>query len=587
MTERGDGAHRRAEHRRDVPVDSPAEVTTGDVPVVDGGAAEEHDDGRGRRLARASAWMALGTIVSRLTGFVRAGLLIAVIGKSLDADLFDTANTIPNSLYILVAGGIFNVVLVPQLVRAMKNDPDGGDAYANRVITLGLTVLAVGTVILVVAVPWLMRVFFGQTLFTDGFETQRASAQMLMWFCMPQVFFYGAFVLVGQVLNARERFGPMMWAPIVNNVVAIAVLVSYAVTFGTSDGTDGFTTAQALLLGVGSTVAIALQTVVLVPYLRQTGFRFRARFDFRGVGLGHTLRLGLWTLLFIVANQIALIVVVRLGNSATLEGRELGVPAAGVAVYSFGFLVSQVPHGVITVSLATAIIPTLSAMAARRDYPRFRLELGRTIRVALVIVAPLAAAVACLGGPLATAAGVVGALSGDTALIGHTISAFGLAMVTFTFHYLMLRGFYANEDTRTPFFIQVVIAAVNIAAAVVLTRMVEPAQVAVALALSFGLAYLVGAVLSTTLLGRAVGSMIDREMIVYLGRLLVAVAVASAVMLGSARGLAALGLDPERASGGLPIAVLAGLLGAVTYVLAARLLRMEQLDYLVATLRRR
>ena len=588
-----------ASHRRDVEVDAEPRVEVDEVGThvdksidlhadpLEPESLEDAADQNSQNLARASAWMALGTIVSRLTGFVRAGLLIVVIGKSLNADLFDIANTVPNALYILVAGGIFNVVLVPQLVRAMKHDEDGGDAYANRVITLGLAVLLFATVVLLVAVPWLSRLFYGAALFEPGNEVQRESAQMLMWLCMPQVFFYGAFVLVGQVLNARGRFGPMMWAPIVNNVVAIGVLGAYAVVFGASDAVDGFTTPEALLLGIGSTVAIMLQTLILVPYLRRAGFRYRARFDFRGVGLGHTLRLGFWTLMFIVANQIAFVVVNRLGNAATLEGKELGVPAAGVAVYSFGFLVSQVPHGVITVSLATAIIPTLSALAAQGDHQRFRLELGRTLRMALVIVVPLAIAVACLGRPLATAAGVVGALDGETVLIGNTISAFGLAMVTFTFHYMMLRGFYANEDTRTPFFIQVAIAVVNVAVAIVLSGLVDPAHVAMMLALSFGIAYAFGAVLSTTLLSRAVGPMIDREMAVFGVRLLLAAAVAAAAMLGSALGLEALGLDPERASGGLPIAILAGLLGAAAYLVAAKLLRMEQLGYLVSTLRRR
>ncbi len=557
------------------------------LPEADQPETSTADHASGHRLARASAWMALGTIVSRLTGFLRLGLLIVIIGKSLDADLFDTANTIPNALYILVAGGIFNVVLVPQLVRAMKNDEDGGDAYANRVITLGLLVLAAATAVLLVAVPWLMRVFFGGDLFEPGFETQRSSARLLMWLCMPQVFFYGAFVLVGQVLNARGRFGPMMWAPIVNNVVACAVLITYGITFGTSDGADGFTTSEALLLGIGSTVAIALQTLVLAPYLRLAGFRYRARFDFRGVGLGHTLRLGLWTLMFILANQIALIVVYRLGTTATLEGADRGVPAAGVAVYSFGFLVSQVPHGVITVSLATAIIPTLSALAAAGDHQRFRLELGRTVRLALVIVVPLAVAVACLGRPLATVAGVSDALKGNTDLIGNTISAFALAMVAFTFHYLMLRGFYANEDTRTPFFIQVAIATVNIVAAVGLTQLVAPARVAMMLALAYGIAYVAGAVLSTILLSRSFGPIMDREMGVFLARLGAASVLTAGVMLASARGLAAAGLDPEVPAGGLPIAVISGLVGALAFVVVARLLRMDQLSYLVATLRRR
>ncbi len=538
-------------------------------------------------IARASAWMALGTIVSRITGLLRMLLLVLVIGKSLDADIFDAANTVPNALYILVAGGIFNVVLVPQLVRSMKQDDDGGDAYANRVITLGLLVLAAATAILMIAVPWLLHVFFDGSLFSASNTNQLESAHLLMLLCMPQVFFYGAFVLVGQVLNARQRFGPMMWAPIINNLAAIAVLVTYAIVFGSSDGVDGFTTSEAVLLGLGSTVAIALQTAVLVPFLAQTGFHFKARFDFRGVGLSHTLRLALWTLGFIIVNQIAYVVIIRLGNRATLEGKADGVDAAGSYVYGLGFLVSQVPHGVITVSLATAIIPMLSGFAADREFGRFRVELSRTVRLALVIIVPLAVAVACLGQQVATVTNLNGNLRGGTEAIGWAIQAFAITMVAFTVHYLMLRGFYANEDTRTPFFIQVVIAAVNIVVAIVLTSMVEPARVAMMLAFAFGIAYVVGSILSTTLLSRTVGSMVDREMLVFVAKVSVASGIAAVTMLAIAAGLESAGLDQSNPSGGLPTAFIAGAGGAIAYVIAAKLLRMNQLTYLVKTLRRR
>ncbi|MCW2801148.1 MAG: mviN [Aeromicrobium sp.] len=540
-----------------------------------------------QNIARASAWMALGTIVSRLTGFLRLLLLFWAIGSLLNADIFNSANTIPNAMYILVAGGVFNVVLVPQIVRAMKNDPDGGDAYANRVITLGLLVLAGATAILVAIVPLLLRLVFAHKLFDPSLAHQRDSAEFLMYLCLPQVFFYGVFVLVGQVLNARGRFGPMMWAPIVNNVVSIAVLVTYIAWFGSSNGDNGFSTDEVLLLGIGSTVAIALQAATLVPYLGRAGFHFRARFDFRGVGLGHTLRLGLWTLLFILANQVAFIWVNKIATRATTGAAESGKNAAGSAVYELGFLVSQVPHGVITVSLATAIIPTLSAWAAEGRYDRFRLELGRTIRIALAIVVPLAVAVACLGKQMGTVTGLFGSLSGNTETIGLTIQAFSLAMVAFTVHYLMLRGFYANEDTRTPFFIQLVIAVVNVGAAIALTSSVEPAHVAMMLALSYGIAYVVGAILSTTILARSVGSMIDREMVTFVARLIGSAGLAAIAMLAIVHGLDAAGLDQSRASGGLPTAVAAGAGGALTYVVAARLLGMDQLSYLVKTLRRR
>ncbi|MRJ75664.1 murein biosynthesis integral membrane protein MurJ [Aeromicrobium sp. SMF47] len=547
----------------------------------------EEPDAAEQTVARASAWMALGTVISRVTGFGRLILLAWVIGVALNADLFEAANTIPNALYILVAGGIFNVVLVPQLVRAMKNDPDGGDAYANRVITLGVVVLGIATVLLTLAVPALLHLVFEDELFTPALQHQRESAELLMMLCMPQVFFYGVFVLVGQILNARKRFGPMMWAPIANNVVACAVILVYYFIFGASNGADGFTTGEALLLGVGSTAAIALQAVILVPYLRAAGFRYRPRFDFRGVGLSHTLRLGVWTLLFILVNQIAYFAIARIATGANLEGTVDGKPAAGLAVYSIGFLVSQLPHGVITVSLATAIMPTLAALANERRYDRFQLELGRTLRMAMVIIVPLAVAVACLGQPAAAIAGAIGSLGGNTVAIGQTISAFSLAMIAFTLHYMMLRGFYANEDTRTPFFIQLVISIVNIVCAVVLTSLVEPYRVAAVLALSYGISYVVGSILSLTLLTRSVGPVIDREMVFFVRRLVVAVALTAFVTLGVARGLDVAGLEPARAVGGLITTVIAGLAGAVTYVAAARVVGLTQLTHLVDSLRRR
>ncbi|EFQ84551.1 integral membrane protein MviN [Aeromicrobium marinum DSM 15272] len=538
-------------------------------------------------LARASAWMALGTIVSRLTGFARMLLLVWAIGTSLDADLFDSANSLPNAMYILVAGGIFNVVLVPQLVRSMRQDEDGGDAYAQRIITLGLVVLMAATVLLLIAVPALLRLVFDGLLFTDQFTDQRESATLLMYLCLPQVFFYGAFVLVGQVLNARRRFGPMMWAPIVNNVVAAAALIAYVVAFGRGgSGSDGFTTREALLLGLGSTAGIVVQAAVLVPYLRLAGFRYRPRFDFRGVGLGHTLRLGTWTLGFIVVNQVAFVVVNRLGTGGNLEGAASGVQGSGSAVYSLGFLVSQVPHGVVTVSLATALMPTLAALAHAGRYDGMRAEIGRTLRIALVIIAPVAVAVACLGSEVGGAI-AVGAASGDADIIGSTVAAFSLAMLAFCVHFVMLRGFYADEDTRTPFLLQVVIASVNVVAAVVLTQAVSPARVSTALALSYGIAYVVGTALSVTLLSRRIGRVLDAETVRFAVRLTVACVLSAAAMLGAVALAGPLGIDGDGAGAALLVVGLGGAAGAVVYLGATRLMRVQELQYLFDTVVRR
>jgi putative peptidoglycan lipid II flippase len=379
----------------------------------------------------------------------------------------------------------------------------------------------------------------------------------------------------------------MMWAPIVNNVVACGVIIAYYLIFGSSYGRDGFTTSESWLLGFGSTVAIALQAVVLVPYLRRAGFRYRPRFDFRGVGLNRTFRLGVWTLLFILVNQIAYILITRLAAGADIDGTIDGKPASGLAVYSLGFVVSQLPHGVITVSLATAIIPTLAALANERRYRRFRLELGRTVRMALVVIVPLAVAVACLGQPALSIMGAFGSLGGNTIGIGHTVQAFSLAMVAFTVHYMMLRGFYADEDTRTPFLIQVVISIVNIALAFTLTSLVKPYDVAMALALSYGLAYVVGSVLSVTLLARRAGSLMDREMVFFIRRIVVAAALMAFVTLGFAGGLDAAGIEPGRAVGGFVTTAVAGMAGAMTFFAAAKVVGLTELGHLVTSLRRR
>ncbi len=589
------GRHEGEPDETSQPVEHPSDEdawveTPSSGDAVTGEVLEQEHEGESARsdVARASAWMALGTIVSRVTGLGRSFLLAFTIGAALNGDLFEIANTVPNALYILLAGGVFNVVLVPQLVRAMRSDADGGDAYANRILTLGMLVLGIATLALVALAPAVMRVVFDAELFEPGLAAQRESALLLMYLCMPQVFFYGAFVLVGQVLNARRRFGPMMWAPIVNNVVAMMSLGIFLFVHGHAAGSGGFTTAQATLLGLGATAGVVAQFLALLPSLRAAGFRYSPRFDFRGVGLSHTLRLGLWTLGFIAANQAAYIVIQRLGSKGTLTGASQGGDGAGANVYALGYLVSQMPHGVITVSLVTAIVPTISALAQDGSYDRMALELRRTARITLAVIAPLAVALACLGGSAAAVLGFAPTLRVSAPAIGATMATFALALLFFTIHYIALRGFYADEDTRTPFLIQVVIAVVNIAAAIGFTRGAEPEQFAPRLALAFGVAYVVGAVLSTTFLSRRLGGgLIDLETRRFLMKLVGACGVAAALMLGVTAGLEAADVSSDTPVGGLVVLPVAGVVGAVGYFAAAHLLRMRELGHLLGSLRRR
>lgn len=547
----------------------------------------DESESRGSRLGRASVWMAFGTIVSRITGMLRAILLVGVLGYSLNADMFSFANSIPNSLYILVAGGIFNVVLVPQLVRSMKHDADGGEAFANRIITGALLVLGVATVVLMLAVPLIMRLLYREPAFyTSDFDTQRQAAYWLMVLCMPQVFFYGMFVLVGQLLNSRERFGPMMWAPIVNNIIAIATLGAYALIFGASNAGDGFTAGEILLLGLGSTAGIMVQALTLVPFLKGIGFTFRPRFDFRGTGLGQTARLSLWTLGFIVVNQVAYFYVARLALSATTEGKRLGEPAAGQTIYELGFLISQVPHGVITVSLATAIIPTLAALAADGRLDMLGIQLSRTIRMALVLIVPIAVLVGLLSQPLAVVLVGWGSAS-DPYPLGTTFAAFAVTMVTFTAHYLVLRGFYAMNDTRTPFFIQVFITAVNMVAATVLSTAAPLIYRSTMLALAFGIAYALGMLVSVTILSRRIGNILDREMLTFLVKITLSAVSAVVVVLAVTFGWDQLGWNRDSIVAAFSYLAVSSLVASLVFLLVAHMVKIKELNYITSKLLRR
>ena len=402
-------------------------------------------------------------------------MLAAALGNLLHGDLFAIANTIPTMLYILLAGGAFNAVLVPQIVRATKTQTDGGEAFINRVVTLAALFLGGVTALLVVGAPWVMGVFLDPTFDDPQLAAQRASVIDFARYCLPQVFFYGMFVLVGQILNARGRFGPMMWAPIANNLVSVLVLITYLLVYGPARGNErcsGFEPGQELLLGLGSTLGIVVQFLILIPYLRAAGVRFRPRFDFRDSGLGHTLRLGMWTVLVVAVNQIAYTVVVRLASGGTAQAATdtcgVGVAAEGTgySVYSVAFLIVMVPHSIVTVSLATAVLSRLSWRAADGDLSGLAKSLASTLRVTLTLILPFALLVPVVAGDVANAISF-GAARSTFENYGPTLGLFGPGILFFTVHYLMLRGFFALERTRTVFWIQCVITGLNLAVAVV------------------------------------------------------------------------------------------------------------------------
>ncbi|MFC4785900.1 murein biosynthesis integral membrane protein MurJ [Nocardioides sp. MAHUQ-72] len=541
-----------------------------------------------QKILSSSAVMAAGTVVSRLSGFVRAFLLTAALGNLLHADLFTIGNTIPNMLYILLAGGVFNAVLVPQLVRAMKLDDDGGEAYTNRIVTLAALFLAVVSVVLVAAAPWVMSLYLNSCFDSADLAAQRESVIAFARYCLPQVFFYGMFVLVGQILNSRGRFGPMMWAPIANNVISVAVLVVYLVVYGPvaeGEKLSAFTTGQELLLGIGSTVGIAAQLLILLPYLRAAGFSYRPRFDFRNTGLSHTLRLGVWTVLFVVVNQIAYTVVVRLASGGTAGCGAGGETGTGYTVYSTTFLIVMVPHSVITVSLATAILPRLAASAADGNLPGLARTLSGTLRTALAVIIPFACLMPLIAGDVANTVSF-GAVRDSYDLFTLSLALFGPAIALFTVHYLMLRGFYALEQTRTVFWIQCCVAVTNIVVAMALVARTDAEHTSPSLVVAYAASYAVGSVVSYSVLRRELGGLRTPALVRFGIRMAIAVGISTVAAFGFREVLGVLGDDPTNAVAALR-ALLVTLLDVGVFLVLARFLRITEVTEVVDMFARR
>ena len=546
-------------------------------------------------ILASSAVMAAGTVVSRISGFVRAALLAAALGAFLHAELFTIANTIPNMLYILLAGGVFNAVLVPQLVRAIERGPESGERYTTLVITVAGLFLAGVTALLVLCAPWIMQVLLSDQFFEPAYAEHRESIINLARYCLPQVFFYGMFTLVGQVLNARGVFGPMMWAPIANNVVSMAVLGGYLWVFGpTSDVNAAYSSSQELVLGLGSTFGIVVQLAVLVPFLRAAGVRYRPRFDVRGSGLGHTARLAGWTIGFVIVNQIAYTVVVRVASSGAAAGA-VAETGTGYTVYSQTFLLMILPHSVATVSLATAMLPRLSRLANAGDRRGLGREVASTLRIALTLIAPAAAALGLVALPVSELVFGYGAAADSADAYAPSLALFGPGLLFFTIHYLMLRGFYAMEQTRTVFWIQCIVAVVNIAAAVGYTRGIDPIDTAPRLVLAYASAYLAGAIVSFAVLRRrtttdGVPGLALRPLGVFAARIAAALVPAVLAAAGVMIGLERLLDDTTWADSKFAaIAVLAATIGVelVVYLVVARALRVAEAQELTALVARR
>ena len=531
-------------------------------------------------VVRSSAVMAAGTAVSRILGVVRITILILAIGQNAGpADAFASANTLPNMLYMLVAGGVLNAVLVPQVVRAYRTP--NGQQFVDRLLSLGFAIILGFAVLVTVAAPLIVRLSVG-----GQDAAYVALATTFAFWCLPQIFFYGTYSLLGQVLNARGSFGPYMWAPVVNNIVAIAGMVVFIAVFGRweADGPSStfewWDSGKVALLAGTATLGVVAQAAVLIIPLYRSGFRFHPRRDWRGAGLGTAGRVAGWTFAALAAGQAGAFVVMKVTSGASQAS---GYDAAGYNAYSISFIVFMLPHSLVTVSLLTAMFTRLSGHAARGDSAAVRADFSYGLRTIGVFTVFATAVIAVLALPVARVISsgsppeVVGSLP-------PVIVALMVGLVALGVWSMCQRVSYAHEDARSLFWVQVVMAGVVIVGSVTAGWVLPPEHRAAGAGAAISASYLVGAVWGVLQVRSRLGGSAARITRVH-------------VLAGlAAAGSAAVGWPVSRLFGDLSrvgpltavlVCALVGLLMLGIYLGLLRLLRVTEVSDLLEPLLRR
>ncbi|MFJ9605816.1 murein biosynthesis integral membrane protein MurJ [Kitasatospora sp. NPDC101176] len=443
--------------------------------------------------------MVLGSLASRITGFLRSAVVAAALGTGLTGDAYNVANTLPNIVFMLLLGGALNSVFVPELVRAARR-PDGGAAFTDRLVTACLTALLAICAVAVCAAPWLVHLYAPS--FTDG---QSQTAVALARYCLPQIFFYGVFAVLGQVLNARERFGAMAWAPVANNLVVIGVFALFLGLVGRA-GPAGMSPGQTLWLGVGSTAGIVVQALAVVPSLRRSGYRWRPRFDWRGPDLAAPLRAAGWTLALVGVGQAGFWVITVLATGAGERAAAGGVTAGvGLTAYNNAYQLWTVPQGVLTVAVVTAALPALTRAAQGGDHRALTDGLTRTVRSSAGIIVLVSAAFLSMGAPLAALAYGYGAVTdADVRILGLVLVAFAPGLPAYCAQYALTRGFYALGDARTPVLLALVTTGANAALSTTACHVLPARWAVVGMAAAHTTASFVGIGVTSLVLSRRI-----------------------------------------------------------------------------------
>ena len=531
-------------------------------------------------VSKASRVMAMGTIVSRVTGMVRSSLLVAALGTAGLADPFNVGNNLPNMVYMIVIGGAVNAIFVPQLVRAMKDDADGGQAFIDRLLTMTIVFLGLLTALAVALAPQLVSIYAGSYTGADRHVTI-----MFARYCLPQILFYGLSVMLGQILNAKDSYGPMMWTPVLANVVQIATLGCYLwIVGGVANSTSTISGGEELLLGLGTTLGIVLQALTLVPYLRGVGVRYRPRFDWRNTGLGKSMTLAKWTLATVI---IGAVVNWAITSMATTMGGRFKVQGVGYSAYSNAVTLWILPQSVITVSIITALLPRMSRSAHAGDKRAVGDSISYGLRSTGMLIVPCAFAFLAFGQQIVSVLLAHGNVTPTQSHnLGYMLMAFSLGLIPYSAQFVMLRGFYAYEDTKTPFFIALWIGVANAGLALLAFLVLGHTQWAVAgMCAAYSISYLVGLGITAQRLHNLVGSFDGKRVMRVHIKLCVAAGLAAAA--GGPLGIYVTDMRGAGTVGAIAGFVAGGLVFIGVFLGVARKMHVQELDSLLGTVKAR
>lgn len=539
-------------------------------------------------VARSSMLMASGTVISRVLGFARSVVAALAIGVTTDAaDAFGVANQLPNNVYAIIVGGVLNAVLVPQLVKSRLHS-DGGKGYIDRLVTFILTVFFAVTALATFAAPLLI------SLYTSGWSpNQLALATAFAYWCLPQLFFYGLYSLLGEVLNARSAFGPFMWAPVLNNIVGLIGLVAFIVMFGADPtgarGISSWDAGKIAVLAGSTTLGVASQALILLVAWRRIGLHLSFNFKWRGFGLRPALKAASWSLGMVLVTQIGGLVQTIVASGA-VAGRAAGASAGGVAVAANGMAIASVavaftawlifmlPHSVATVSIATAYFTKMSTHAHEGKTHLLKNDLAQGLKAISLIAMFATFALIVLAYPISRV--FVGEYPSILAL-GSVVIALMVGLVPFSFVYMMQRAFFALEDTRTPFVFTVVQIGLHIIGSITIHFTVAPELRVISLSLLTSATITIQAVLAYRLLTKRIGSLGEHRVAASTATYLVAGLVSGASGFAALQVLGGISatsfvLDTVISST-LSMAIIGFVMLAV-YLIALRLLKVKELD---------